>query len=240
MLATSQQLVVITGASKGLGKALAIQLAQAGYRLALVARDQQLLQQLAQQLHQQYQVSASVFAADLTQHQQLSSLFQQIEQQCGPIEILINNAGTGFFKPFLQHSIAEHQAIIDLNFTALVHSCYAVLPAMQQRQRGIIFNIASDVSERPQANMAVYSASKFAVRGFSLSLLREVKQYGIKVSCINPGIIDTCFNGNIPGHKAAEDALQVAQVAELIQQLLQQPAHLLIDEITLHPPTQDF
>ena len=240
MLAVSEQLVLISGASKGLGKALAEQLAQAGYRLALVARDEALLQQLAQQLRQQYGATVSVFAADLAQHQQLADLFQRVEQQCGPIEVLINNAGLGFYKPFLQHSMAEHQAIIDVNFSALVHSCYAVLPAMQQRQRGTIINIASDVSERPQPNMAVYSASKFAVRGFSLSLLREVKQHGIKVSCINPGIIDTCFNGNVPGHKDSADALQVDQVAQLIQQLIQQPEHLLIDEITLHPPTQDF
>ena len=240
MNSTAQQLVVITGASKGLGAALARQFAAAGYPLALIARDQQLLQQLAGELAQQHQAQVGVFAADLTQQDQLQTVYQQIEQQLGPIEILINNAGLGFYKPFLEHSIAEHQAIIDLNFSALVHSCYAVLPGMQQRQRGTILNIASDVSERPQPNMAVYSASKFAVRGFSLSLLREVKQHGIKVTCVNPGIIDTCFNGNVPGNQAASDALQADEVAQLMVQLLQQPAHLLIDEITLHPPSQDF
>ena len=121
-----------------------------------------------------------------------------------------------------------------------MHFSYAVLPQMIKRQSGQIINIASDVSVRPQPNMAVYSASKFALRGFSLSLLREVKDQGIKVSLLNPGIIDTHFNNNVPGSADPKHALQPDAVAETIYQMMTQPQFQLIDELTLHPQSQDF
>ena len=234
------QVVVVTGASKGLGAAIAARLAQAGCSLALVARSEQELDKLADQLTCEHGVIAQGFACDLSNSQAVLDLAKQITHSFGRIDVLINNAGLGFYKPFLEHSVAEHEAIIDVNIKAAVHFSYGVLPQMIERQSGQIINIASDVSHRPQPNMAVYSASKFALRGFSLSLLREVKEHGIKVGLLNPGIIDTCFNNNVPGNQNAKDALQPDSVAEVVLQMITQPQFQLIDELTLHPQLQDF
>jgi len=231
---------VVTGASKGLGAAIAKRLAQAGCSLALVARSEDELNRLADQLTCEYGVLVQGFAFDLGEPQQVSECAAQILSAFGHVDVLINNAGLGFYKPFMEHSKDEHEAIINVNIKGPVHMSYALLPQMIERQSGQIINIASDVSHRPQPNMAVYSASKFALRGFSLSLLREVKDQGIKVSLLNPGIIDTCFNNNVPGNQQAKHALQPDAVAETIFQMITQPQFQLIDELTLHPQSQDF
>lgn len=234
------QVVVITGASKGLGAAIATRLAQVGCTLALVARSEHELDKLADQLTCEHGVIVQGYACDLTDSQAVLALAKQITRSFGHIDVLVNNAGLGFYKPFLEHSVEEHEAIIDLNVKAAIHFSYGVLPKMIKRQSGQIINIASDVSTRPQPNMAVYSASKFALRGFSLSLLREVKEHGIKVGLLNPGIIDTCFNNNVPGNSSAEHALQPDSVADVVYQMIAQPQYQLIDELTLHPQLQDF
>lgn len=234
------KIAVVTGASKGLGKAIAIRLAQAGCQLALVARSTGALEQLANELSSEYGIKVQGFACDLSCTDAVFACSEQILSAFGGVEILINNAGLGFYKPFMEHSPQEHNDIIDVNIKGAVHLTYALLPQMLEKQQGQIINIASDVSQKPQPNMAVYSASKFALRGFSLSLLREVKDQGVKVSLLNPGIIDTCFNHNVPGDKAAKDALQPDAVAETIVQILTQPQFQLIDELTLHPQSQDF
>lgn len=239
-MVSDKKVAVITGASRGLGKAIAYKLAENGYQLALVARNENELNALAEQLNEAYGVKVSCFKADLCKTSSAYHSCERIVHEFGQVDVLINNAGLGYYKPFLEHEIQENDLIIDVNVKGPIHMCHSLLPSMVERKSGQIINIASDLSDRPLANMAVYAASKFALRGFSLSLLREFKDQGIKVTLVNPGIIDTCFNGNEPGHQAAQNALQPEAVADTILQLLNQPKHQIIDEITLHPSHQDF
>ena len=111
---------------------------------------------------------------------------------------------------------------------------------MLKRGSGHIVNIASDVALTPIGNMAVYAASKFGVRGFSLSLAREVKGKGVKVSLINPGIVDTAFNDGEEGSKDGARALRPGQLAYLVVQVLEQPGYQMIDELTVHPQMQEY
>ena len=231
---------LVTGAGRGLGKAIAERLAQAGCQLALIARNRDELETLAWQLGETYDVKAKAFACDLSDQSALFATARAILAEFNSVDVLINNAGTGSYKPFDEHSVDEHNAIIDVNFKAAVHLTHALLPAMQAQQQGQIINIASDLSTRPLANMAVYAASKFALRGFSLSLMREVKEHGIKVGLLNPGIIDTHFNNGTPGHQSPANALQPTQLAETVYQMLTQPQFQMIDELTIHPQNQDF
>jgi short-subunit dehydrogenase len=158
----------------------------------------------------------------------------------GGADILINNAGLGFYKPFLEHSPEEHDTIIDVNLRGLVHLTQGLLPPMLERGSGHVVNIASDVATTPIANMAVYAASKFAVRGFTLSLAREVKDRGVKVSLINPGIIDTGFNEGEEGSKDASWSLKPTELAALVVEVLLQPGYQMVDELTVHPQLQDY
>ncbi len=226
----------ITGASRGLGRALAHRLAGAGCRVALISRDAEALRALADDLQG---TGARVFTADLADRNQIQEVVAEASAW-SPADILVNNAGLGYYREFLDHSPAEHDRIIDVNLRAAIHLSYGILPGMLERGHGHIVNIASDLSFTPLANMAVYAASKFGLRGFSLSLMKEVKDRGIRVSLVNPGMIDTAFHNGQEGQLGAEGALQPGELADAVVQVLTQPGFQMVDEITLHAVHQDY
>lgn len=231
----SQKIILITGASRGLGKHLSLQLAQTDARVIACARDAQQLEALAE-----HQPNIHPYPLDLCDSHQIRQVVAWAEAEYGRIDVLINNAGVGLYQAFHQQDLASLQQQIQVNFSAVVELCHAVLPGMLKQQSGHILNLGSDLARRPLANMAVYSACKHALAGFSHSLLREVKNQGIKVSLINPGIIDTCFGGGEEGSRDERWSLQPAVVAKIIIDILNQPGYTLIDEISLHPLQQDF
>lgn len=229
------KVVIVTGASRGLGRHLALQLADAGARVIACARDESQLAALAAQ-HPAIQACP----LDLGSLSQIRPTIARLERDYGQIDVLINNAGCGLYKDFHEQTPAEIHQQIQVNFVALVELCHAVLGGMRSRRQGHILNIASDLARRPLAKMAVYSAAKHAVAGFSQSLLREVKSDGIKVSLINPGIMDTFFGGGQEGSRDESWALRPEVVAKILLDLLRQPGNTLIDELSLHPLQQDF
>jgi short-subunit dehydrogenase len=229
---------VVTGASRGLGRALALGLAEQGADLVLVARDSERLEEVAGEAGR-IGVGCTSVLCDLADREALDRACTRIDA-AGHVDILINNAGLGAYKAFLEHSAEEHDRILEVNLRALIHLTYRLLPAMLARGSGQILNIASDVATVPIANMAVYAASKHAVRGFTLSLAREVKSSGIKVSLVNPGIIDTGFDNAEQGTKDPSWSLRPAELAELIIDVLRQPGFQMIDELTVHPQMQGY
>lgn len=239
-MSLDNQVAVITGASRGLGAAVARRLAQAGCRLALVARNGDELGGLADSLKTEFAVDVRCYPADLGKTEAVYQTCGQILAEFGQVDILVNNAGIGFYKPFAEHSNEEIDAIIDLNIKGAFHMCHALVPVMTGRGYGQIINIASDLSDRPLANMATYAASKYALRGFSLSLMREVKSQGVKVTLVNPGIINTYFGNGTPDDRHPKDAMQPAGIADTLVQVLSQPQYQIIDELTLHPTDQDY
>ncbi len=236
-----EKVALVTGASRGLGKHIALTLAANGCHLALAARNGDELSRLAT-LIQAQTPDINVFYApcDLTSPDQRNSFYREANATLGDIDILINNAGTGTYQPFIEHSEHEISQILALNLESAIQLSHQVIPGMSASGYGHIINIASDLSHRPLANMAPYVASKYGLRGFSLSLLREVKNQGIKVSLVNPGIIDTGFNGGTEGSQASEKALPPEALADTILHLLNGPKHQVIDELTLHPLKQEF
>jgi short-subunit dehydrogenase len=140
------------------------------------------------------------------------------------------------YKPFLQHSETELLAIVQVNLIAAIQVCHALLPRLLQQGTGHVINIGSDLGRRPLANMAAYAASKHGLTGFSHSLLREVKAAGVRVSLVNTGMLDTGFGGAVESSDGdAAALLQPAAVAELIIGLIQQPPHVVVDELSVHP-----
>ena len=232
----SDKTAIVTGASRGLGRAVARVLGEQHCRLALVARDEAGLAALAESLEG---VDARIFPADLANRDDIRRVIADIAAWA-PADILVNNAGLGFYRPFLEHSVEDHDRIIDVNVRAPVHLCQGVLPGMLERGAGHIVNIASDLAFTPLANMAVYAASKFALRGLSLSLMKEFKDRGVRVSLINPGMIDTAFNDGEEGRMGARSALQPDELARVVVQVLTQPGYQMVDEITLHAIHQDY
>jgi short-subunit dehydrogenase len=239
-LKSKQKLILVTGASRGLGRQLAIACAERGYRLALVARDQVSLNDLVAKLKAEHKCDASVFALDLAKPGIAEQCINDVQAAMGPIDVLVNNAGIGWYKPFLEHTPQEHDQMIDLNFRAVVHLTHAVLPGMLERKQGHIINIASDLSHRALGHMAIYTATKHAMRGLSRSLSQDYRGQGIKVTQINPGMIDSSFNNSVEGSLDEAGALKTAPLAELIVQVMEQPGHQMVDEIDVHAMGQDY
>jgi short-subunit dehydrogenase len=233
---------IVTGASRGLGRHLALQLAERGHRVLAIARDAQRLAALAA-------LSASLpgrivpRVLDLGDTAAIAPTMADALAGEPHISGLVNNAGIGAYKPFSDYSAAESLAVLQVNLGAAIQMCHAVLPRLLAQRGGHIVNIASDLSRRPLANMAVYVASKHGLAGFSHSLLREVKGQGVKVTLVNPGIIDTDFGATggetLEGTRGAEWSLRPAQLAALIVQMMEQPGNVLVDELTVHPLGQD-
>ena len=232
--------VLLTGASRGLGRQLALRLAGRAERLALVARDAEAAGELAAHIRAAGDTRAEAFAHDLAAPDGAGLCAAAVHEAFGDVDVLINNAGVGHWRPFLEHGPAEHDRIIDVNFRAVVHLTQAVLPAMVARGRGHVVNIASDLATRPLGNMAVYAATKFALRGFSLSLSQEVRPRGVRVTLVNPGLIDTAFGGRVEGSLDARGALQPDELARLVVEMIEQPGHQLVDEVTVHALGQDY
>lgn len=235
----SGKVTIITGASRGLGLAIANNLATAGAWLVLAGRDHVALNELATSICASGG-KALAMPTDLGRRQDIQTLIDETRRQLGPVEILINNAGVGWYKPFSDYSAEEIDEVIQVNLTGLIHCCHTALPDMIQARKGIILNIASDLGRRVIPNMAAYVAAKHGVLGFSGSLLREVKDKGIKVLTLNPGIIDTGFGGSEAGSREETWSLKPEAVAEIVQTMLTQPPYVMMDEVTIHPMYQEL
>lgn len=183
------QLIVITGASSGLGAEIARQLSAAGAFVVLAARSGDKLKQVGAGLSGNY----GLVTLDVSSNESVQSAFEQIYADYGRIDCLINNAGFGSFKTFGELEVSDFEEMMNVNFTGAVRCVKAVLPHMLKAGRGQIINIASIAGKLGTAKSTAYSASKHALLGFTNSLRQELRGTGITVSAVNPGPIDTPF-----------------------------------------------
>ncbi len=228
--------ILVTGGGRGLGRAIALALAAPGRRIALLGRNRDGLEQTAKALLAAG-AEPMLILGDLTSSDDRAAAVRGVDAAWGGLDILVNNAGTGAYKPFLDHAPAEIEAIVAVNLTGLIQLTHAFLPLIERGEGGHIVNIASDVGRRPIAKMAPYVAAKHGVVGFSHALRLELRPHGIKVGVILPGLIDTGFNDSVEGSKPG--ALRPADVAAAVVAMLSQPAGAQIDELTVHPMSQD-
>jgi short-subunit dehydrogenase len=226
---------IVTGASRGLGRALVLALAARGHRVLACARAGAALSSLEQAAAPGRIVAVPLDLADAAA---VAPAVPAMVAAHGPIAGVINNAGIGSYKPFLDHPEAELLQILQVNLGAVMQVCRALLPHLLEQGGGQIINIGSDLARRPLANMAAYVASKHGLAGFSHSLLREVKDRGVRVSLVNPGIIDTGFGGNGSDGPGSAGRLGPAALAAVVMHLLDAPASLVLDEVTVHPVAQ--
>lgn len=192
-LETIMDVTIITGASSGLGAVFARKLAAQRHNLVLVARRKDRLEALAAELSKSHGVSVVVEVADLSAPNTVVKLMKRLAAQKLQITCLINNAGFGTLGAFAAQDVLRQTEMINLNCTALMQLCHAVLPAMKLRKSGGILNVSSTAAFQAGPNMAVYYATKAFVLSFSEALHEEVKHEGIKVSCLCPGPTKTEF-----------------------------------------------
>jgi uncharacterized protein len=184
---------LITGASSGLGLALAEALARRGRNLILVARQRDALESIACELSQRFGVEALFRICDLTQPLQLTGLIQELEQGERQIDLLVNNAGIGSAGLFVEQDWGREQELIELNILAVSRLCHSLGLEMKRRGSGQILNVASLAAFQPGPLMSNYFASKAYVLHLSEALRSELAPFGVKVSVLCPGPVATAF-----------------------------------------------
>ncbi|MGF9713756.1 SDR family NAD(P)-dependent oxidoreductase [Paenibacillus naphthalenovorans] len=183
------KIVVITGASSGIGAMMAQRLAALGAIPVLMARSEKKLAEIASHING----SHSVYVLDVTSWEQVAGTMERVIAEHGRIDILINNAGYGVFEAFIHADLSEIESMMDVNYMGVVRCTKAVLPHMLKQGSGHIVNIASMAGKIGSAKSSGYSASKHAVLGFTNCLRQELVGTGVHLTAINPGPVDTPF-----------------------------------------------
>ncbi|MFZ5757656.1 MAG: SDR family NAD(P)-dependent oxidoreductase [Pseudomonadota bacterium] len=190
----ARPLALVTGASIGIGRELAEQLAQQGHDLVLVARSESKLQELAATLKQKYGVDSTVIAADLGKPGSGQKLYDAVKAKGLAVDILINNAGFGLKGRFVKLALSEQQEMIQLNITTLTELCWLFGRDMAARGKGRILNVGSIASFEPGPEFAVYSATKAYVLSMSEAIDAELREQGVNVTTLCPGAVLTNFH----------------------------------------------
>lgn len=190
MTSPIKQRALITGASSGIGKATALVFAKAGIDVALVSRSQSKLEEVATAAREAG-VNAKAYVLDLAKLEQVKAGIGVIAADFAPIDILVNNAGIGYTRPLSETALSDWQYVIDLNLTSVFQCILGILPAMRDRQRGTIINVASIAGQQPFPDWGAYSVSKAGLIALSKTLAIEERSHGIRVATICPGAVNT-------------------------------------------------
>ncbi len=242
-----QQVAMITGASSGIGRAIALKLAQQGYRLALCARRLDRLEELQNKL-QAMGKEVLIQPVDLRQEADILTFFEAVRQRWGGVDVLVNNAGLGHKQSLLDGDTEAWRDMLEVNVLALcICTREATRDMGQRRGQGQVIHLSSMSGHRVPAGSGVYSATKFAVRSLTEGLRQELRQAGlnIRVASISPGFVETEFAAQY--HKSQDKAdalysqypmLQPEDIANTVAYILAQPDHVQIHDVLLRPTQQ--
>jgi 3-oxoacyl-[acyl-carrier protein] reductase len=227
------KVAVVTGASRGIGKAVALSLAKSGCRVVLSARTPAQLEEVQREIEQGGGTAATV-PADLTRDEAIDTLAAESRRAYGAVDVLINNAGWGKRSPVVKINVEDLDQTVRLNLRAPILLAKLLLPDMIAKNEGAVINIGSVSGKTGEANGAAYSATKFGLIGFTQSLYEEVRERGIKVAVILPGFVDTPL---IPPNRQLDRSkmIQAADVAQTVHYVLTSPTTSCPVEITIRP-----
>jgi NADP-dependent 3-hydroxy acid dehydrogenase YdfG len=238
------KVIVITGASSGLGEATARHLATHGAKLILGARRLERLQALARELSLG---DDAVVQTDVTQPEQVKHLVDRAVRLYGRIDVIINNAGLMPFSPLERLKIEEWDRTIDVNIKGVLYGIAAALPHMKAQKRGHVINVSSVAGHKVGPAGVVYAATKHAVRAISEGLRQEVKPYNIRSTIISPGMVATELLESITEpdiadamHKRYEGAVSAESFARTVAFAISQPEDVDINEILFRPTSQEY
>jgi NAD(P)-dependent dehydrogenase (short-subunit alcohol dehydrogenase family) len=225
---------VITGGTKGIGRAIAEALAREGMNVCVGARSLDEVKQAVRELESVEGVSATGAACDVRISEECEALIAHAVEELGGVDVLVNNAGIGLFKPVEETTPEEFRDVLETNLFGVFYCCHAAIPEMKRRGGGYIINISSLAGANPHPRMAAYNASKFALNGFSEALMQEVRHDQIKVSYVMPGSVNTEFGGGEVSEERAWQ-LQPGDVARVVLDLLQHDERSLPSRVEIRP-----
>lgn len=227
--------VLITGASRGIGKAIAHRFAAENFRLIISARDEPALEAVARELLTDYGAEALVAPADLKKVKEIEAVVELAQEVYGDIDILVNNAGILHLKPFADLTLSEFDEMLAVNIRAVFALTHLVIPGMVLRGSGTVVNIASLAGKNGFKNGTGYAATKFAMRGFAASLMQEVREHDVRVMTVFPGSVHTRMIGRHPNAPAPESMLQPEDIADAVFAAVNADSRACISEIDIRP-----
>lgn len=226
---------LVTGGSRGIGLEVARALLSAGADVLICGRKEESLAAAAGELKKTKGAGKVVaLAADVSNSEEVRSLFEVVDRELGGLDILVNNAGGGVFHPAAEISVGEWDRIIGTNLSGVFYCTREALSRFKSRNGGWIVNISSLAGKNPFAGGAAYNASKFGLNGMSEAVMLDHRQENVKVSYIMPGSVDTEFGGHPSGEKS-EWKIAPEDIAEIVLDILRKPSRTLISRVEVRP-----
>ena len=229
------KVALVTGGSRGIGLAIARALVERGAQVAITATSDATLRAAAAELDALSGAGAVLpIRADVRRHEEVEQAIDRVAAHFGGLDVLVNNAGVGVFRPVAEMTVDEWHRIVDTNVSGVFYCCHAALPHLRTRGGGWIINISSLSSVNPFPEAAAYCASKAALNAFSEALMQEVRHDGIRVAYVLPGSVRTEFSGRIPGD---HDTWKLApgDVAQVVVDLVAHPSRSLPSRVEIRP-----
>jgi 3-oxoacyl-[acyl-carrier protein] reductase len=228
----SNKIAAVTGATKGIGYAIAESLAREGAVVAICGRSKQTAEAAARTLSERTGSKLVGFGVDVRDQNQVSEFFRLIDKTFEGLDILVNNAGLGIFAPVAELTFEAWRETLETNLSGVFYCCKEAVPRLRQRGGGSVINISSLAGKNPFAGGAAYNASKFGLNGFSEAMMLDHRYDRIRVSYVMPGSVDTDFS---PRSSRAEWKIAAEDVANIVLSILRMPARTTISRVEVRP-----
>lgn len=228
-----EKVAVVTGASSGIGMAIAKKLVEGGAYVVVAARRKEKLEQFVKELNEMGEGKALAVPTDVSSREAVEKMVSKAEDAFGAVDIYVNNAGQMLQSKLTDGHVEDWEQMIDVNIKGVLYGIQSVLPNMLQRSAGHIINIASVSGLEVTKMSSVYSATKYAVRAISIGLEKELARTGVRVTNISPGMVETELSSR--RGSMDRDPLQTNDIAKAVVYAVTQPAAVNVNEITIRP-----
>lgn len=225
---------IVTGATKGIGRAIAEALAREGMDVCVSARNADEVERTVDELNGLSEGRVAGVVCDVREHDEVKALVEHTVAEFGGLDVLVNNAGIGIFGRVEETRPEDFRAVLETNLFGVFYCCHEAIPQMKRRGGGYIINISSLAGTNAHPQMSAYNASKFGLNGFSEALMQEVRHDGIKVSYIMPGSVNTEFGGDETSDEKSWQ-IQPVDIARVVLDLLHQDERSLVSRVEIRP-----